>query len=196
MTQYFGYISGIFITISFIPFLISIFKGEAKPERASWFIWSVIGGISFFSLLAKGASSSLWLPGVQVIGDTIIFLLAIKYGMGGMAKRDKWALGVAAISLILWYITREPAVALFLAILIDGSGGVLTIIKSYEHPTTEPLIAWVLTMLGGFFSIFSVGSWNWILLAFPLYTFLVNAMIVVSIKLGQRKHMTSAIVDH
>ena len=187
MTQYFGYLSAIFITLSFLPYLIYIFKGETKPERASWFIWSVLGSIAFFSQLAKGASSSLWLPGIQTIGDISIFIFAIKYGMGGFSRRDKWALGVAGISLILWYITKEAMIALFFAILIDAIGAYLTIIKSYEHPATEPVISWVLTMLGGFFAIFAVGNMNWILLSFPVYTFLVNVLIVYSIKLGQRK---------
>lgn len=187
MTQYFGYISGICIVLSFLPYLVSIFKGQAKPERASWLIWSILGGIAFFSQLAKGGSSSLWLPGTQTFGDILIFMLAIWYGMGGISKRDRWSLGIAAVSLILWYLTNEPVVALLLAIVMDASGAVLTIMKSYEHPTTEPITAWVLTMIGAFFAIFAVGNWNWILLIFPLYSFVANIIIVISIKLGQRK---------
>lgn len=105
--------------------------------------------------------------------------------MGGLLKRDKFALCIAGMGLVLWYVTREPLVALLLAILIDATGATLTIIKSYEHPTTEPIVAWVLTGLGGFFAIFAVENWNWVLLLFPLYTLLANAMIVTSIKLGE-----------
>ncbi|MEY4731801.1 MAG: hypothetical protein RL681_747 [Candidatus Parcubacteria bacterium] len=187
MAQYFGYLSGISITLAFVPFFVSIFKGQTKPERMSWFLWSLLGGIAFFSQLAKGASDSLWLPGIQAVGDLLVFLLALKYGMGGATKRDKHALIVASISLILWYVTNEPAIALFLAILVDGAGTVLTILKSYEYPTTEPLSAWMLTMLGGFFAIFAVGELNWILLAFPIYTFLANAGITASLVFGKNK---------
>ncbi|MFA6254146.1 MAG: hypothetical protein WC640_02755 [Candidatus Paceibacterota bacterium] len=187
ITQFFGYLSGIVIALSFVPYLISIFRGNAKPERASWFIWTILGVISFFSQLAKGADASLWLVGVQAIGDGLIFVLAIWYGMGGFARRDKWALAFAGVSLILWYLTNEPAVALFLAIVIDASGAILTMIKSYEQPATEPLLAWILTFLGGFFAIFAVGSWNWVLLAFPVYVFVINVAIVSSILLGQKR---------
>jgi hypothetical protein len=186
MTQYFGYLSGIFIILSFLPYLISIFKGQTKPERASWLLWVILGGIAFSSQLAKGASASLWLPAFQTIGDIFILILSIKYGMGGLLKRDKVAFVVAGLSLILWYITREPIIALLLAILIDATGATLTAIKSYEHPTTESISAWVLTGFGGFFAIFAVGNWNWVLLLFPIYTFLANVAIVSSIKLGQR----------
>ena len=187
MTDYFGYLSGICITVSFLPYLVSIFKGQAKPERVSWLIWSILGGIAFFSQLAKGASASLWLPGLQTLGDTIVFVLAIKYGMGGMQKRDLWALAIAGVSLILWYATREPAVALFLAILIDASGAVLTVLKSYEHPTTESVSAWVLTGLGGLLAVFAVGSWDWVLLVFPAYILIASTAIVGAIKFGQKK---------
>lgn len=186
MTAFFGYLSGVFIAIAFIPYLISIFRKEARPERASWLIWTVLGSISFFSQWAKGADTSLWLAGTQALGDGLIFVLAIWYGMGGFAKRDKIALAFAGVSLILWYLTKEPAVALFLAIAVDAAGAVLTIIKSYREPATEPLSAWILTFIGGFFAIFSVGSWNWILLAFPIYIFAINMAITASIILGKK----------
>ena len=187
MTQYFGYLSGLVILLSFVPYLVAIFKGEAKPERASWFIWTILGVISFSSQWAKGANDSLWLVGVQALGDGLIFVLALWYGLGGFARRDKIALGFVAISLLLWYITNEPALALCLAIIIDASGAVLTILKSHNQPATEPLSAWILTSVGGFIGIFAVGSWNWILLAFPIYIFVVNAAIIGSILLGRRK---------
>jgi len=55
-----------------------------------------------------------------------------KYGLGGLAKRDIIALAGAGVSLVLWYITKEPATALFIIIFIDGIGGVLTMLKSYD----------------------------------------------------------------
>ena len=155
----------------------------------SWFIWAILGGISFSTLLAKGASNSLWLPGLQTLGDLLIFLLAIKYGMGGILKRDIIALSVAGIGLLIWYFTREPAIALFMAILVDGAGGILTIIKSYTHPTTEPIVSWGLTALAGFFSTLSVGKWDFILLSFPVYILLINICIVVSIRLGLKRNV-------
>ncbi|MDP2705762.1 MAG: hypothetical protein Q8O49_00975 [bacterium] len=186
-SQYFGYLSGIFILFSFVPYLISIFKKETKPERASWLIWSILGGISFFSQLAKGATDSLWLTGIQTFGDLLIFLFAIKYGIGGLLKRDIWALAGAGFSLIIWYLTNEPIFALFIAIFIDALGGVLTIMKSYEHPGTESISAWVLTALGGLFAAFAVGQWNFVLLSFPVYIFLISVIILLAEIFGWKR---------
>ena len=185
--EYSGYISGILVLLAAVPYVIGIFQGHSKPERMAWFIWSALGGISFFSQMAKGAGASLWLTGFQTLHDLIIFLLAIKYGMGGMLRRDKIALALAVASLVLWYVTGEAAVALFTVIFADAIGGVLTIIKTYEHPTTEPLSAWVLTFIAGLFAIVSVGKFDWILLAYPIYIFVINLAISLTIILGLRR---------
>ncbi len=181
-----GILSGVAILLSFVPYIRDIFLNKTKPERISWLIWAILGSISFSSLLAKGASYSLILPGAQAIGDLFIFILAIKYGLGGFLKRDILALIAAGVGLILWYITDEPAVALFVAIFIDATGAVLTAIKTYENPTTETVSSWVLTFLGGLFGVVAVGSFNLVLLSFPFYICLASLSILIAIRLGAR----------
>ncbi len=187
ISEIFGYLSGIVILLAFIPYLRDIFLGKTKPERASWLIWGILGSIALASQYAKGASFSLLFNGVQTFGDLFIFILAIRYGIGGFMKRDIFALIGVAIGLVLWYLTKEAALALLIVIFIDGTGTVLTIIKSYENPTTETMSAWILTALGGLLACIAVGKFNIILLAFPFYTFLANLGIIASIKLGLKK---------
>ncbi len=182
-----GYLSGIAILLSFAPYTRDTLTGKTKPERMSWLIWGILGSISFFSQLAKGGAYSLILTGAQTMGDLFIFILAIRYGLGGFKKRDMVGLGGAMAGLILWYLTREAAVALFIVIFIDAVGVILTVIKSYEMPETETTSTWILTSLSGFFACIAVGSINLILLAFPFYIFLAGLSILLAIKLGKRR---------
>lgn len=179
-----GYLSGVAILISFWPYIRDIFLGKTRPERMSWLIWAILGLISLFAQFAKGASYSLIMTGAQALGDLIIFLLAIKYGFGGFLKRDRVALIFAGIGLLLWYITKEAAIALLIVIAIDAAGAVLTILKSYEQPKTETLSAWVFTFIGGLLACVAVAHFDIILLAFPLYICLASLAIIISIKLG------------
>jgi len=179
-----GYLSGLAILMSFVPYIKDIFLGKTKPERMSWLIWAILGSIAFFSQLAKGASYSLFLVGAQAIGDLLVFILAIKYGLGGFLKRDIFALIGSGVGLFLWYITKEAAIALFIIIFIDATGAILTVLKSYEKPSTETISSWVLTFIGGFFACIAVGSLNFILLAFPFYICLASLSILITIKLG------------
>lgn len=184
--QIVGYLSGIIILISFIPYIIDIFKNNTKPERMSWLLWAVLGAISFFSQLAEGASYSLIMTGVQFLGDFLIFILAIKYGIGGLLKRDILGFLGAFCALLFWYISKEPAAALFIVIFVDAIGVILTIVKTYQHPETETSSTWVLTFLAGLFASVAVGKLDLVLLAFPLYVALAGLSILLAIYLGKR----------
>ena len=187
MLAFFGIIAGILSGIAVIPYVRDILLHKTKPERASWLIWSVLGSIAFFSQLAEGATWSLWLTGINTIGVLIIFILAIKYGMGGLARRDTYALIAAGFGLILWYLTRHAFIALFVTIGIDLIGQTLTVIKTYAVPESETLSTWVLVSTAGIFSMLSVGAWDWILLLYPFYIFLANFSVVVAIYAGRNK---------
>ena len=187
MFQTFGIIGGVLGLIWCIPYIKDIFLKNTKPERASWLIWTVLGVISFFSQLSKGATDLLWLTGGQTLGVAIVFILSLRFGVGGLAKRDIIALSFAGFSLLVWFLTKEATDALFLVIAIDTSGSILTIIKSYEDPESETLIAWVLSGTSGLFGALAVGKWDFILLSYPLYLFIINYLIVGSMILGKNK---------
>ncbi len=188
MLYFFGLISGVLSIIGGAPYVYDILKKTTKPERATWFIWSILGSIAFFSQFAKGATDSLWLTGAQTIIVLIIFLLSLKFGVGGFNRMDIAALIFAGIALILWYLTNEATVALFLVILIDAIGGMPTIIKSYEAPESESLISWLLFGISGIFAMVAVGSFNFILLSYPAYIFLFNVGVVAAILLGRKRN--------
>lgn len=188
MFAYLGLASGIIIILSHVPYIRDIILHTTKPERASWFIWLVLGSIAFFSQLAEGATSSLWLNAFDTLGVLITFILAIKFGVGGLNKRDVIALIAAGIGLILWYLTRHASIALIIAILIDASGTTLTVIKAYEDPGSETLLAWLGFALAGILATISVGKLNSILLLYPFYIFLANFSVAVAMFLGKKNY--------
>ena len=187
MLAIFGYISAILSILMIVPYIRDILLLKTKPERASWFIWTVLGFISFFSQMAKGATNSLWLTGGQTLAVLIIVLLSIKYGVGGFTKRDTRALIAAVIGLVLWYLTKEAAWALFIVIAVDTIGTALTAIKSYEDPGSETLSTWAISGTSGIFGALAVGSLNPILLVYPFYIIIANYTIVATILLGRKK---------
>jgi hypothetical protein len=187
MLQLFGYISAGLCLVMIFPYVRDIFWGKTQPVRASWWIWSILGSISFASQLAKGAGDSLWLTAGQTLAVIIVALLSIKYGVGGYTKRDMWALLLAGLGLILWYVNSEAAYALLIVIFIDTIGSILTMLKAYKQPTTETLSTWILSGTSGVFGTLAVGSINPILLAYPLYITVTNYGIAVAILAGRRK---------
>ena len=191
MLQFYGIISAILSIISYIPYIRDIFRKKTKPQRMSWFIWLLLGYIAFFSLLLEGATNSLWLAFIEGLGITIVFLLSLKYGVGGAGKYDKFALIFTFIALFVWYLTKNPAIALIISLLINAAGELLTIKKAYRAPESETLITWLLAGISGIFSMLSVGKLDLILLSYPFYICIANLAVVLAINLG-KSHLKKA----
>lgn len=187
MLQLLGLIGGLFAFVGYIPYSIEILQHKAKPQRSAFFIWLVLGLIAVFSQLAKGATSSLWLPSLETVGSLVIFLLSIKYGVGGFNKKDYIALLVSALGLTAWYFTKEAAVALYLVIIVDACGLYLVLHKAYNHPETETHTPWLLAAIGGMFTLLAVGSWNIILLSYPIFIIVANVAVNIAILIGDKR---------
>lgn len=194
MQQLVGYISALLSIASIVPYIRDIISRQTIPERASWFIWSVLGTIMFFSQLSKGASESLWFTAGQTIAVCAVFFLSLYFGTGGFVRRDYISLSIAGLGLYLWFITNDALYAMALTILVDASGAILTIIKSYQEPETETISTWIISGTSGLFGMIAVGVWNPILISYPLYITCINFIISAAILMGKRnkiRHYTN-----
>ena len=187
MLQIIGIVSGLLATIGLVPYLVDIFRGKTKPERASWIIWTVLGAIAFFSQLAQGARNSLWMTGFQLFNVALITLLSLKYGYGSFSKRDVCALMLAGCGLLLWKITTNPLLALIVVVCVDFIGVYLTLIKTLKYPDSETLVAWFLASLSGLLGLIAVGKLDFGLLVYPFYIFGANTAITWAIWKGRAK---------
>ena len=187
MDKYFGIAAGIITFLSFFPYFRDVINRVAKPERASWFIWIVIGPIAIFSQLALGAGPSIWLVAMDTLGGIIGFILAVIYGSGWLKKRDYIGLAIAGLGLILWQFTHHAAYALITIILIDLVGTVLNTVKTYEDPGSETPTLWLCVAFAGLLAAISVGEFNPVLLIYPLYIFLANISVPIAMLLGRNK---------
>ncbi len=87
-----------------IPYIFDIIKGRAKPERISWLLWTLLGLTYYFSaMFADGAT--LFTLG-ELIGPVVIFILALKFGVGGKSRFDMIAL-VIALAVFQFYLRRK-----------------------------------------------------------------------------------------
>ncbi|CAN5196630.1 hypothetical protein BH11PAT4_BH11PAT4_7240 [soil metagenome] len=176
-----------FLFTAFVPYVRDMLRGTTKPERASWFIWAILGSIALSSQYAEGAQWSLVFPTLDTFFGIVIFGFSIKYGMGGFTRRDKASLGVAAFGLLIWYITSEPLVALIIVIAIDAAGSYLTVTKAYEAPESETMFSWVMTALAGIPALLAVGDWSFALAVYPVYIVFANASVPIAIYLGKKR---------
>jgi hypothetical protein len=174
-----GLIAGLLSILCFVPYIISILQGKTKPNRATWWIWVVLSTVISISYYQSGATNTIWLPVFGGIGQLIIALLSLKYGVGGWTSFDRFCLIGVGISLVLWRQFDSPLIALLCNLFIDCLGALPTLKKSYYEPETENLTTWSLYLTGSTVNLFAIERFSFALLVFPIYIFSINAAIVI-----------------
>ena len=182
-----GVIAGVLTLIGFIPYWWAILQGSTCPNRATWWIWTIVGIIIAFSYRASGAQSTMWVPIVYVIGPFCTALLSIKFGADGWTKLDTICVLGVAIGLILWGVYRSPQLTLGLNIGIDFLGALLTIRKSIRDPDSEDLFSWLLFALANIINLLAVDRLEWQIILYPVYVVLITAIVCWCLWWGRRQ---------
>lgn len=192
----FGILSATLSLLAYLPYVIDTLRGSTQPQRASWFIWSVLGSVALASQVSSGASTSLWFVAVQVGGTVLIFVLSLWRGTGGlMRKCDCKVMAAALLGLGLWYLTDTPAYALAISITVSLLGGSVTVAKAYADPDSETAGFWAWSAVSAVFAILSVGAWDPLMLAYPAYILGLNIAILAAMALGRRERGTMSMAN-
>lgn len=173
----FGLTAGIISFFAYLVYIISIFRGKTRPNRATWWILTFVGTVTGLSYYFSGAVDTIWVPVADILGIFIIAVLSIKFGEGGTSKFDISCFIVSVIGLILWYVFKSPVVALILNLLMDFVGILPTIKKSYLEPTGESKISWAMTFIGNVLNFGAVTSTTFSILLYPIYMSITSGVV-------------------
>lgn len=171
---FFILLSSLLALISPIVYARAILRQEAKPHRTTRFVLLLITALSTASLFAHHDRVAIWLAGISTLQAIGIFILSIKYGMGGWGKIDLSCLGIALIGIILWQITNNPALGLYFSILADFTGMIPALLKTYHLPKTEIVTFYALDILASFCTLLALRTYTMADIAYPIYIFAIN----------------------
>jgi lipid-A-disaccharide synthase-like uncharacterized protein len=184
-----GILAGIISSIAYIIYFYSILKGESKPSRVTWWIWTFMGGVLALSYYFSGARDTIWAPIVEFIGPLITALLAIKYGEGGIEdKADIICFAGGVLSIILWAVSGSPELALFTNLAVDTFAIIPTVKKSFLRPHEESLPAWAGTGLGDFINLLASDRLILAIIIYPAWMLFDDLVILISLILGKQRN--------
>lgn len=180
-----GIIAGVLAIAGYIPYIYTTIKGKTQPNKATWFIWTLVGGLLAFSYMAEGDAHAIWLPLGYFLGPLITAILSLRYGYATWTKIDVICIIAALISIIPWVLSKDATMTLLFNVLIDASGAIPTIIKTYREPETEDLTAWVVFFVANTLQLFAISNWlNWSV-TYPIYLFFLAGIMVLFIVKGK-----------
>ncbi len=174
-------ISTIFAIISPIIGITAVIKGSFQPQRMTRFLILLVSFLFVGTLFSQGDHNGIYIASAQLIGSLIIFLLAIKHGMGGTNRLDFVVLALALLSIIVWKTTNNPTLGLIMSIITDLIGFIPTLIKTWKLPHTEDWRFYMSDVLASFFSLLSITMFDPKTIIFPLYILLINTTSVIMI---------------
>lgn len=172
-----GITSGIIAFSSYFFYIPSVIKGKTKPNRASWWIWGLLGVFITTSYYISGARATIWVPLSEALGPLLVAFLSIKYGEGGWTLFDKRCLVGAIGATFLWWATGSSEIGLVSYLFIDMMAVLPTILKSLHRPENENKTAWGLAFAGQFLNIFAIEKLIFSILIYPIYMIIANGVI-------------------
>ena len=156
---------------------VAILRGQTRPNRATWWIWTTAGLVLAASYYFSGAETTIWVPVSYIVGPLVTALLSIRYGEGGSTRLDRGCFAGAGAGLLFWWWFNSPVVALVMTLGVDFAGAVPTIKKAYLAPHTEDRLAWALFIAGNAFNLLAVDRWEFAIAIYPVYMFLASGSI-------------------
>jgi hypothetical protein len=187
-----GVLAGLAGIADTIPYVRDTVRGGTRPHRGSWLIWTVLAIIAALSQRADGGSWSVIMSATQAILTGLVFVLAIRYGEGGVSPVDLALMGLAGAGVIGWILAGNPVVALGCVVAADLIAFALMVPKVHRDPGSETLSTYALASIGGGLATAAVEQPDLSLLLYPAYYCLANGAAAILI---HRRRVTLSIAN-
>ncbi len=143
-----------------IPYLVDMVKKRIQPHPYTWFVWSIVSGVTFFGQVAKGAGVAAITFGISEIFTIIIFLFSLRYGFKNIPKNDSYFLVAALLGIVPWIILKDPTWSVIIMVIIDLVAFIPTLRKTWNKPKTESPILYGSNVLRHGFALLALSSYN------------------------------------
>lgn len=187
-----GEIAGIIALAACPIYVHDILRGTARPNRATWWIITLVGCVIAASYWESGGRATIWIALAYIFSPFVIAVLSIKYGDGQWQTLDRLCCLGAVISVGMWWITSSALAALSISIVVDLLGLLPTFVKAYSKPLTESKVAWGIAALASFINILAIERWNFAIAAYPLYLLATNGLMIGIILYPRRKSFSAS----
>ncbi len=182
MFEYLVIIAAVASLLAAFVYIRSMFVGGTKPNRVSWLMWAIAPLIATAAALSNGVGWAV-LP-VFMAGFSPFLIFTASF----FAKKAYWRLSsfdyvcgaLSAIALIMWWLTKDPNVAIILAISSDALASIPTLTKSWTNPETESVWPFIIGVFAAASSLAVATLWTFSEYAFPAYLIIINIMVLLA----------------
>jgi hypothetical protein len=157
-------------------------RGKIRPNRITWLLWSVIPLIAVAAALADGVRWAVLPVFMAGFGPLLVFISSFinSQSYWKLDKFDYICGAFSALAIVLWWITKEPLLAIILSIAGDGFAEAPTLIKIWKYPDTETATLYFFGVFNAFTSFFALKTFSASELAFPIYIIIADSLLIMA----------------
>jgi hypothetical protein len=166
-----------------LVYIRSMFKGQTKPNRVTWFMWSIAPFIAAAAASSKGVNWAVIPVFMSGLSPFLVFAASF------FNRKAYWKLSsfdyvcglLAALAIGLWLVTNNPNLAIIFAIMSDALPAIPTLAKAWHNPETENAWPFIIGIFSPITSFLVTTAWTFSELAFPAYLIAINALLAFSV---------------
>jgi hypothetical protein len=164
-------------------YIRSMFKGQTKPNRVTWLMWSIAPAIATAAALSNGVGWAVLPVFMSGFAPFLVFVASFlnKKAYWKPSSFDYLCGVLSGLAIVLWLITSNPDLAIIFAIVSDALAAVPTLIKAWHNPKTESAWPFIVGVFSPLTSFTVATTWAFSEVGFPIYLILINVLLVVSI---------------
>jgi hypothetical protein len=175
----FGVVTVVLAGISYVPYLIDIFRGRTRPHAFSWLVWATLTAVGFGIAATNGGGAGTWQLGFTSVVCAVIFLLALQRGEKEIKTSDWACLIGAGAAGCFWLFAHGDVVSAILITVIDCLGFVPTFRKSFRKPHQETLSTQTIGIAKHGLSVLALSHFSIATVLYPLSLFFMNSVFAV-----------------
>lgn len=187
---WFIYVASIMRISGGLASVSAILRGEARPNPVSWLLWSLTPIITFTAgVRAEGFHPESIITLAMGLSPLLVFFVTIFKNPRSFRfdRLNATCFFIALAGIGLWMITDHPLLAVVLALSADIVSVIPTLAKTFRHPYSEYLPGYFMSMVGTAIAVLAMPTFNFYAMAFPVYAFIVNGVIVAFVLMVRAK---------
>lgn len=188
---YYRYMLPAYFTLISIPlglvgsilYIRDMYRGTVRPNRVSFFLWSLAPLIGSAIALSEG-QSFLVIPIIMAGFNPLLvlcFSFARRVGYWKLEHFDYFCGLISLVALMLWIFAGAPLLAFVFAILADLFASIPTIRKAWRSPESESPFLYIISSLGNIVALLTIVTWDITSYGFPIYLTLANMAILAGV---------------
>lgn len=188
LSENFIYFASLLNVIGTGSYVVQTLRGNTRPNRVSWLLWSVAPLIAAAAQFREGVgliTLSTFMNGFM----PLLILIASFINRKAYWKAstfDYFCGSISVLALILWLVTGEGLLAIGLSILADLMAAIPTLRKSYSEPESEHPTAFLFSAIASGITLLTIDEWRIENYSFATYILLICVILysLIRFKLG------------